>query len=399
MDKPARAVERAREIGDALLDAAVLVLAEEGWGGFTIASVSKRAGYSKRPAHNRYEDRSELACALWAQRVFPYLAGRLADLSSALDEGRKTGDSEPLERALIVFADRNPLLLAAGEVAIQGLFDKRLQQAVDEAFIPMISHLAWLEGEPAAAAQLAYGFAVALGLGLGSRLPNAEHVDFSAPLKRHAQAMLSDFTVADLPPLRARYLDEDLLLDDDNPAVNALLNSALTVLGERGFAASSVSMVSKAAGYTEGLAFANYKTKHELFFDAISRAHAYEQRAQADFYNMVRQQHGEPVALAVQYVELQYPGRDARRASMLEQLRLCWHFPELAEQFESPFSEGFAKSVDSPIFAEFLFDHCVLLGMAALPEVLRDCYKLPWNAVTVPLHEMQSADVLRRQSQ
>jgi AcrR family transcriptional regulator len=63
-----------------VLDAVVAIVSTGGWAAATHASVSRAAGLSTRPVHDRFADRSALAVATWRERTGPALHSALAEV-------------------------------------------------------------------------------------------------------------------------------------------------------------------------------------------------------------------------------------------------------------------------------------------------------------------------------
>ncbi|HWE74930.1 MAG TPA: TetR/AcrR family transcriptional regulator [Stellaceae bacterium] len=118
---------------EALIDAAQMLLAEKGPGGFTIAEAARLAGVSSAAPYRHFRDAEALLAAV-AERGYERFAEVLAE---AWNDGRPDPlrALEALGRAYLAFARREPALYAAmfeAHVAFDG--SPALQAAADRAF-------------------------------------------------------------------------------------------------------------------------------------------------------------------------------------------------------------------------------------------------------------------------
>jgi AcrR family transcriptional regulator len=96
---------------EALLDAALALIAEKGPGGFTFAEAARAAGVSPAAPYRHFRDRDELLSSI-AQRGFELFEARLL---AAWDEGRPNTPMafERLGRAYLAFAREEPAFYSA----------------------------------------------------------------------------------------------------------------------------------------------------------------------------------------------------------------------------------------------------------------------------------------------
>ena len=78
--KPPRVTKRRAETRQRLLDAALLVFAEEGFGRASVEDVCERAGYTRGAFYSNFVSLDELFLAMWEQRS----AAQLESISAAL---------------------------------------------------------------------------------------------------------------------------------------------------------------------------------------------------------------------------------------------------------------------------------------------------------------------------
>ncbi|MFG1782393.1 TetR/AcrR family transcriptional regulator [Rhodococcus oryzae] len=84
---PKRVTKRRIQTRERLLDAALLVFAEEGFGRSTVEQICERAGYTRGAFYSNFASLDELFLAMWEQRS----AQMLADLREAVS-GEYTGE-------------------------------------------------------------------------------------------------------------------------------------------------------------------------------------------------------------------------------------------------------------------------------------------------------------------
>jgi AcrR family transcriptional regulator len=118
---------------EALIDAALMLLAEKGPGGFTIAEVARLAGVSSGAPYRHFQDAEALLAAV-AERGYERFSVALAQ---AWNDGRPDPlrAFEAIGQAYLAFARREPALYAAMfETNIAFDAHRSLQTAADQAF-------------------------------------------------------------------------------------------------------------------------------------------------------------------------------------------------------------------------------------------------------------------------
>jgi AcrR family transcriptional regulator len=85
--KPRRVTKRRAETRQRLLDAALLVFAEEGFGRASVEDVCERAGYTRGAFYSNFSSLDELFLAMWEQRSAALLASLGESLEAASQEG------------------------------------------------------------------------------------------------------------------------------------------------------------------------------------------------------------------------------------------------------------------------------------------------------------------------
>ena len=169
---------RATRTDDRVLQAAVELLADEGYSALAFTRISERAGLSRRPVHDRYESRSDLALDIWKRKAGAALLASLEGLYETF-EG-KGANREHFAAAMQEFFTPSEELRCALEILVVSQFDLRLSTAIAESaardFEPLI-HTGPADSELRRATSRAYVTAYAFGLILTSRLPSSEPID------------------------------------------------------------------------------------------------------------------------------------------------------------------------------------------------------------------------------
>jgi AcrR family transcriptional regulator len=378
-----------------ILDAGVRVLARDGWEGLTCSAVARAAGASRRPILARFCDGSELGAAIWRERSGPALEAALANIlsSAGLLDGEPT--SVALSQALDDLSHAHSELTAGTELLVMSQFDAGIRSAVDDVASPAV--IRWCTAEArrvtkARAAQRGYLISFVLGLIATVRPAPPDNVDLSvvsAPLLaaiaagRQPSPSAIASTVHQLDPTR---------FDTGDPALDRLLRATVLLIGEEGYEGATVERIAREAGCSEGFIFGRYASKRDLFVDAISRHMQLRAAATHDLHQRVAAKHGWGAADAVTYRELQRPDEAQLRALALEEERLLWHDPSLAEAvadyaaFRAPFlGDGPRSLVDRrPPVSRFL-EHALLVGVRLLSVLYPDAYTLRYDVMTVPL--------------
>ena len=376
-----------------MLDSSTRALAANGWASFTLARVAREMGISERPVRNRAKNRSDLAAITWTERSGPLLVAAVERCMAGLNQARETGDSGDLCSALMAMLSRGIELDAAAELLICSNFDPDVAEAVDADLAPLVRRLI-TPGKslsPDDAARAAYVLALAFGLLFMARYPRAQSKRVGEALPVWVGALTSDATAQPLPKKDARHIDVSPVLAADDPALDALLNSTLELVGTRGFHGVTVAEIARQAGFTEGLVFNRYSSKLDMFIDATRRQNEAGWKLNHDFAMALEDDFGQGIAEAVMIREAQKPGRDLGRNMALEQVRMTWHDPDLAAAARTQMDDFRADLLKRPGWGvietegDFTINIATSLGTYALPRLAPKCFKLPWDVVTMPL--------------
>lgn len=372
-----------------LLDSGIQLLALEGQHSLTFRKVASRAGLSPQPLRDRYADVPALTAGLWEERAWPVLREHLLVTLEAAGMLDAFPSETHLTESLTRLARPDDDLLAAGELLVGSHFEPVLKGSV----VGTIGHQiqAWCSPRigrvsPAVAARRAYLLCLALGLVLAGRREGAEDHDLSGESAALLSAFASDREPSELPNDQATHLREGIPLTSGDPLLDALLDATLKQVGRIGYEAATTQRIVSSVGVTEGALFSRYKTKLELFIDATERQLAFTYGLNEQWTRDLTERYGQGIAEAVTLREFQRPTHQALRALNLEQLRVTWRDPVLRHAHEVKLREfeSVAYSDDRARF-HALFAHG--LGSNLLPHLYEDCWKLPYDVVTVPLLE------------
>lgn len=302
---------------------------------------------------------------------------------------------EWLARALESFLRPDPVLRAATEILVMSQFDEGLSAAIDTTLGASVSQWCSPSRRDATdAARCAYLVSTAFGLLLARTRAGVAELSLLGEAELLFAALKSDATPSSLPQETAEHLGRFLDFDTGDPALDALLRATLEEVGRTGFDAATTAGIGRASGYSEGLLFARYPSKVEVFVDATRRQHAQNWRLNEAFQRGVIAAHGEGIAEAVVIREFQRPHLSLARAIHLEQVRLALHDERLRQvqwgELDALVAESTANDptwhpAASP--AHLHLSVAIGLGVACLPMLVPDAWQLPYDVVTIPLNE------------
>lgn len=394
--RPRPVQARVNRNSDTILDAALIILSNEGWGDLTISQVARESALSPFTIRSRAPTPGALAAWLWRDRLAPVALDLLASGLAELECAGQPGEHQALVLAGRKALTRTPEMDAIAEILVIAYFDAEVAEAVDESLSDALQ--AWCTPSarlsPEKAARAAYAVSLTIGLLLMSRYPWARDPGLDEALRLRSIALSMCVITEDLPEADASHMDVRPILAADDEALDLLLNAALESISRLGFDATTVKDVTEAAGYSEGLAFGRYRTKMALFIDATSRQEAFGWRENAEFMRSIECKHGLAVAEAIYFREALAPGRRSARVMTLEQLRLSWHNITLLTAAIDVLRGFREQLIQEPGWgqieteADFFLNTAAPLGALLLPRMLPEAFTLPWNAVTVPLFDV-----------
>ena len=380
---PVRRAEHSFRTSQAILDAAVGSLAEDGWAGFTIAMTARRMGKSIRPIRNRVRNRDELAAFTWSERLRPPLMDALMDLGSAVSSRDPARIAKEFDR----FRSPDSQSAALAEALIVSRHESALRSAVDASLGAFIrsqvtpSHAV----APALAARHSYSIQLALGLLLAARYPRVQG-NIAPALDEAAVALCADAQQMELPIRPAIHMDVFPDMAPEDPVLEEVLRATLTLISKRGYEAATVQDIATSVGVTEGFIFGRYASKRELLADSLRRQQTAGWKLNSDYLEALARDFQPGIAAAILMREVLAPGRDLGRDMTLELLRLSWHDEAMLGDAIRLMDESDPGGPDSA----FTVDVAADFGTYLLPRLAPDAWKLPMDLVFIPMHEARS---------
>lgn len=320
-----------------ILDAAVAVLARDGWGGLAFTRVAEECGLSERPIRDRFASRGELAGSIWLLRAWPTLASAVTALLAAATPRVDGLNRDLVLAALRPFTNPDAEMRAARELLLAARFDAQMEasvhrvsgQVLDPWLTPVSGHLTRTRAA-------SHGYTVMLGLGLllHADRPGSAELDLTANVENLCDALSNPGPLQQLPTRRWSHLDHPAVFDTGDEAWDAILQATLNQVGNHGFDATTMLGIARSAGYSEGAIFNRYSSKQDLFIDATERMLAHAATLNAVAQQRVATDHSPAVAEAVMLREMMRPEHNRLRTVTLEQIRLASHEPAVAAAIE-----------------------------------------------------------------
>jgi len=385
-----RSSQRSLRNNEALLDATVEIAATDGWAALSFLAVSERAGLSRRTLQSRFGDPSHLMAAAWTERAWPAFHDLFE--RSLLTAGLLDGDADAQALGEILNEAARPgqVLLAGSELMLVAQFDVPMKTALLQTLGDALQQWCVPNGRRVTrtlAAQRAYILGATLGLVLFGRRPGIESYDMAVEARHIVPVLAAPTKPARLPNSRMPHLDRDVPFSTGDSTTDALLQSALDLVGTNGFDGTRTEAIARRAGVSEGALFARYSSKLELFRDAITQQVAIAVRANTEANGAIRATHGWGIADAVMFREFMRPNRAHLRAITLEGIRVSWHYPDVMQATMSELDEFLAQAMEadpSRRATEYHFGYAQGTGILVLPLALESIYQLPYDVVSVP---------------
>lgn len=378
-----------------ILDAATRLAAERGWSSFRLVNVGEYAGLSKRPVMDRYPNRSQLAAALWRERLDPALTQALTSVVAAGGQRGGPVDAAALNSALEAFVRPSVELRAAAEILLVSQYDAVVDAEVRAGLMAVVLH--WCtprSGEltRANAARRAYLVLIALGLLLAAGHSDAPQADLAPRISDLAMALADDRRPVALPKRRAQHVGRTTEFATDDPDRDALCEAALELVATHGVDGTTTKAVAHLAGFSEAKLFLHFDSKMDLFQQAIDMQQRRSGQDNTDFVAQVAQDHTRGIAEAVLFRELMRPSVAQSRLLASEHKRVSFHEPEVQAKEEAVLASFLASSwAEHPdasaaeARSAFHYDYATGLGCLALPILLPEASTLPYDVVTVPM--------------
>lgn len=372
---------------EALLDSAVALAAQEGWGGLSFRSVTRRAGLSPQAIRSRYSDLSSLSSGLWQERLSPALEEVFSGLVGVADDPGGENAMEDFEGVARLVMNPDDSLKAAADLLLVSQFHPELQDSVEHSLGRSVAQ--WCRPRAGkltavSAARRAYLVVVGLGLLLGSYQPGSSRLDMGDALALLLDALQDDCEPQRLPEVPADQFSASLEFESGDPLGDAILTATLEEVADRGYDRTTTARIAANAGCTEGAIFARHSSKLELFNEANRRQIEAGYELNEEYLSDLGDEYGAGIAEAVYMREAHRPKNRHLRALHLESLRISWHEPKVLEANAREVDIAYAKFHPSRTPAQRHLDYSISLGSSALPLLDSRCWSLPFDVVLIP---------------
>lgn len=393
---------RAMRNDSLILNAALAIADDRGWSGLTLAAVAGRAGLSRQAAVSRYRDRSDLAADLWTKRLAEPISTALADLVAACPQPGDTPSGGALLNALARFIEPDEQMRAAAELLLVARYNQVVRAAIDSSIGQSLD--GWLSPRArrltrAQAARHAYLISMGLGLLMQARRFPLPAVDLTQEVEQTAAALAAKSAPRTLPHESLTHLDRRVDFGTEDPDLENVLNATYDAVAAEGYEAATLNVIARAAGCTEGLIFARYDTKWQLFLDATERMSESAVKLNDEYWRSIAESHSEGIAQAASMREFMLPSRKRPTTVYMEQCRLSWHDEELLSSLEASFADTvwqIANRDDGRSTSElraYVYTGIALgFGVMVLADLYPDAWQLPFDVVTVPLMDGVSGE-------
>lgn len=376
---------------DALLrDAAIGLIADKGWDALTANEVGPAAGLTHGAVYARFVDKRELGIALWIDVLGGELETRL---EAVLTSGLAADGEDAFVTAMEAFLRPAPPLLAMLELLLAARDDDEIGAAVAPTANKLLAY--WCrptrtvsDVDATRAATIVY---IALGFALASQLPWLDDLDAAPAVRRLHRALATPAEPQPLPPTTYETPHETPF-DTGNPRLDGLLDATISCIGEKGYAASTLTQICRRAKVSQGFVFSRYATKLDLFIAATEQLQPKGMEQTHAFVADVAAEHGVAIGEAVTWREYQTPALATQRSVVLETLRLSRYDERMREllhpkqvAFLTRLVTGSRGAKRAALLGEAHMDYALGHGIMIPCDLLPKLWQLPFDCVTVPL--------------
>lgn len=366
-----------------IAQAAIEAFALDGFDATSMASLSARAHLTYGAAYARFEDKSELAVALWDEHLFTAVTDALDSAAAAIQSGENA-----FAGAMAPFVRPGPQLLAAIELIQASRFEPALQQGIHRPFADWLAH--WIgPGESSSPTEAVVRSTVAnLALGLVMVEGRPWQVDLTTELQRIGRALAAPVPATSLPGDLASHLDA-WPFDSGDPRIDRALGAIAAIVGEVGYHRATITRICRAAKVSTGLLYGRYPGKLDLFLAATNALLANGYAANAAFTQRLASAYGSGIAEAVVWREFQRPEYAIKRSLALESNRLARFDERMRREHlerEQVLVDQYSASPDPTTALAYLhWDMAMAMGVNLVPNLVPEVWTLPFDVVTVPL--------------
>jgi AcrR family transcriptional regulator len=374
------------------MSSTVALLNEGGWSRLSLSAIARHSERSATTVAKRYATVVDAAAHCWRDHYGERLSAALEKL--LLYAGLLEGPSvaKRFDEQLRSFARPHRDLSASIELLMVANFEEALRKEVGQLQEQVSTWCSPRRGAITAtlAAQRAYLINLALGLVVLGRRPGFKGANLSERFSSLFAALQTPAPARRIPSLGGVMpLELDRFeVETGDEALNALLNGTLRVVANRGIDRATTQLIAEASGYSEGLLFARYRSKLDVFLDALRRFQsAFIAKQNAAAWRLANK-HGAEVVDAAVFERSLTPERAGARMVAMEHERMSYYHPELAEQALRDFQSlvnTYATEAPGLSKAEVTswvhFAVAVGAGMGILPLLSPEAHKLPFIVV------------------
>jgi AcrR family transcriptional regulator len=260
-----RRSEAALRNDERLLDAATAELAAVGVDHLAMSAVARRAGLTTGALYSRYENVTELAAAVWTNRVERHHHALLDIAVRSVVDRDRAADIDHLHAELLQPSDETLL-------AVELLATARRVDDLGEVVFRDVAE--WMRGwraGPRAAnrqrrAEVAYTVGLVWGIVL-HEIPSTTRREWSYTTRSVRWAFRRE-----LPEPSGPFVPDTthaVTADTGDPSQDALIDSVVTSVARVGFERSSATRIARRAGMTPGSIYSRYRTKDDLLNHAV----------------------------------------------------------------------------------------------------------------------------------
>lgn len=385
--------ERALRNDRRIVESAIAVLDESGWGGLSPTQVARRTGLNPSTVSARFPSRAALAAGAWRAELAESWLTHVTALIDAGDTPGVTGAE--LITAFEPFMSPSAEMRAACELILVSSYESSLQRAIADTVGAQLTE--WVtpqRGQVTRAEAARHAFLIATSLGFvleAGRLGDFD-ADFTLPMDALAHALTHPTSPARLPGARADFLDEPMDFATGDPAWDAILTATLDCVGELGYEAATIDTIDAAAGYSRTVIFTRYRTKQDLFIDATDRVLAKNVALTVAYQQAIEATSADGIPDSCYLREIMRPERTRIRTIGLEQIRLAAHIEALQQpirealgQYEEVFRAEAPDQSARQIRGRLISDVALSTGALALAQLRSDVWQLPYDTILVPL--------------
>lgn len=369
-----------------VLNAAVQVLANQGYENFNFNSVSKEAGLSYTVLRKRYENIEALVADVWSHCA-------LESLVSPIDKVARgyvfaTSETRQIRtKALKAILKSQPELNASLEIILIAATKPEIRKIISKSFKSYFDLVCAISQESAAR----YSFVISMILGVLAnnrfmRVATKEVIE----LMDYTATKLEEAGIQEnLPEVDASVFTH-FHFDAEKDIHIAILQAGLSEIAENGFADTTTIKIARRAGVSEGKVFSHFESKLSIFLEGLKKQAEIAVPLNIETMRNWHDQYGVVIANALFIREYLRPSKELffQRALQLEATRLSWHRPEIEKRRQSDMrllQENLVMSEDSDSEkekAERMLTAAIPTGLMIVATINTEAWTYPHTVAT-----------------